>query len=122
MSHVVTVQTQIRDLAVLQAACRRLQLAEPQQATAKLFSSEATGQVLQLPGWRYPVIFDLAQGHVNFDNYGGRWGKQRQLDAVFQAYAAEQVTLQARRQGHSICEQALDDGSIKLTIQVGAMS
>ena len=34
-------------------------------------------------------------------------------------YAVEKARIEARRQGHSVTEQPLADGSIKLTIQVG---
>jgi len=119
MSHVVSIETEIRDIGALRAACRRLGLTQPALETAQLFSEKVTGYCVQLPEWRYPVVCDLANGKVNFDNYGGRWGEQRQLDALLQAYAAESVKLQARRQGHSVREQSLADGSIKLTINVG---
>ena len=119
MSHVVSIETEIRDVSALLAACRRLGLTEPMLEKTRLFREEVTGYCVQLPDWRYPVVCDLANGKVNFDNYGGHWGEQRQLDALLQAYAAESVKLQARKQGHSIREQSLTDGSIKLTINVG---
>lgn len=119
MSHIVRIKTEVRDAAALRTACRRLGLEEPRHETVQLFSGEATGQVVQLPGWSYPVVCDLASGTINFDNYGGRWGEQRQLDRLMQAYATESVKVQARKQGHSIREQSLADGSIKLTIQIG---
>jgi len=122
VSHIVTIETEIRDLAALQTACRRLQLAEPVHKTAQLFSSEATGHCVELIGWRYPVVCDLEAGAVQFDNFSGRWGKQAQLDSLLQNYAAEKAKLEARRQGHSVTEQVLDDGAIKLTIHVGEAS
>ena len=36
MSHIVTIQTQVRDPGALAAACRRLSLAEPKQETATI--------------------------------------------------------------------------------------
>jgi hypothetical protein len=36
MSHIVTIQTQVRDSDALAAACRRLSLAEPKQETATI--------------------------------------------------------------------------------------
>ena len=57
--------------------------------------------------------------HIKFDNFGGSWGDQVQLDQFLQAYAAEKAKLEARKRGHSVLEQSLADGSIKLTIQVG---
>ncbi len=47
------------------------------------------------------------------------WGERRQLDRFIQGYAVERARLEARRHGHTVTEQTLADGSIKLTIQVG---
>jgi len=57
VSHIVTIRTQVRDVAAIAAACQRLQLPPPVYGTAKLFAGqEATGQIVQLPGWRFPVV------------------------------------------------------------------
>ena len=119
MSHLVQIQTEIRDPVALRAACHRLGLAQPVLETTRLFSGQATGYSVKLPDWHYPVVCDVASGQVNFDNFAGRWGEQRELDRLMQAYAVEKTRLAARRQGHTITEQQLADGSIKLTIQVG---
>jgi hypothetical protein len=118
MSHVVTIRTRIRDPAALAAACRRLGLAEPVHGTARLYAGEAAGLVVQLPGWRYPAVFDTASGEARYDNFGGSWGAQRELDRLLQAYAVEKAKVEARRAGHSVAEQPLADGSVKLTISV----
>ena len=118
MSHIVQIQTQVRDPAAIQAACRRLGLPEPVERTVQLFSGQATGLTVQLPGWKYPLVCNTASGQVQFDNFGGHWGEQARLDQFLQAYAAEKAKLEARKQGHSVTEQSLADGSIKLTIQV----
>ena len=119
MSHIVTIQSEIRDLTALQSACDRMGLAPPMQETVKLFSGEVTGHAVRLPGWRYPVVCDLASGQVEFDNYQGRWGEQRHLDSLMQAYAVEKAKIEACRKGHSATEQRLADGSVKVTIKVG---
>ena len=118
MSHIVQIQTQVRDAAAVQAACRRLGLPAPEQGTVKLFSGEATGLAVQLPDWKYPVVCDTASGQLQYDDFEGRWGDQRELDRFMQAYAVERAKQEARRHGHSTTEQTLADGSIKLTIQV----
>jgi hypothetical protein len=118
MSHIVQIQTQVRDAEAVRAACRRLHLPEPVAGTVKLFSSTAKGLALQLPGWNYPVVCQLDTGQLQYDNFGGRWGEQSQLDRFLQAYAVEKAKLEARRQGHSITEQPLTDGSVKLTIHL----
>jgi len=119
VSHIVNIQTEIRDAVALAAACRRLRLAEPQVETVQLFSTQATGYAVRLPGWHYPVVCDLAVGRVAYDNFQGRWGAQLDLDRLIQSYAVEKATLEARRQGHSVFEQPLADGSIRLSIKVG---
>jgi hypothetical protein len=118
VSHIVQVQSQVRDPLAVQAACRRLGLAAPVQTTVKLFSSEASGLAVELSGWHYPVVCDVSTGQIKFDNFGGAWGDQAKLDQFLQAYAAEKAKLEARKRGHNVIEQYLDDGSIKLTIQV----
>ena len=119
MSHIVTIQTQVRDAAAVAAACQRLGLPPATERTVRLFSGSASGLAVELPGWNYPVVCELASGSLKFDNYSGAWGSQQELDRFLQAYACEKAKLEARRQGHSVTEQALPDGSIKLTIQVG---
>ena len=119
MSHVVTVQTELRDLEAIRQATRRLQLPEPTFGEVQLFSERKTGWAIQLRDWRYPVVANLESGRVDFDNYGGRWGKQQELDQFLQRYAVERATIVARKQGHTTTEQTLVDGSIKLLIQVG---
>ncbi|MCY2994200.1 MAG: DUF1257 domain-containing protein [Planctomycetota bacterium] len=118
MSHLVSIKTEVRDAAAVQAACQRLRLPQPVQGTHKLFSSSATGLAVQLPKWRYPAICDVASGHVQYDNFNGRWGEKKQLDTFLQAYAVEKARSECRRKGHTCTEQTLSDGSIKLTVQV----
>jgi hypothetical protein len=119
VSHIVQIQTEVRDSAAVAAACRRLGLPEPIHGTATLFSGEATGLLVKLSGWLYPVCIDTAAGTLRYDNYGGSWGDQEHLDSFMQAYAVEKARIEARKRGHSVVEQALADGSIKLSVQVG---
>ncbi len=118
MSHIVEIKTEVRDADAVRAACRRLGLAEPIQQTVRLFGGLVTGLTVQLPDWRYPVVFDIARSEAQFDNFGGNWGEQKHLDRFLQAYAVEKAKIEARKQGHTVTEQALTDGSIKLTVQV----
>jgi hypothetical protein len=119
MSHIVSVQTKVRDPAAVAAACQRLGLAAPVQGMAELYSGEATGLLVQLPGWQYPVVLDTATGEVRYDNFNGHWGEQAQLDRLLQLYAVEKAKLEARRKGYPVNEQTLQDGSIRLQITEG---
>jgi hypothetical protein len=122
LSHIVTVKTEVRDHAAISAACRRLQLPPPITGTAQLFSGEVSGLIFRLPDWTYPADFDTTTGQVHYDNFNGAWGDQAQLDRFLQIYAVERTRIEARKKGHQITEQALADGSIKLTIRIGGGS
>ncbi len=119
MSHIVQIQTEVRDPAAIAAACERLKLPPPRAGTFRLFASEATGLAVELPGWQYPVVCHPDTGQLEFDNYGGTWGDRSRLDRFLQAYAVEKARIEARKHGHTITEQPLADGSIKLTVHVG---
>ena len=56
MSHIVTIQTELRDPAAIRAACDRLKWPPPVQGEATLFSGTARGWLVRLPDWLYPVV------------------------------------------------------------------
>ena len=119
MSHIVQIQTEVRDPVAVQSACRRLNLQNAEFGTHKVFTKMAEGWGVKLPGWIYPVVCQTSTGTVQFDNYNGSWGEQVHLDHFLQAYAVEKTKVEARRHGHTVLEQTLNDGSIKLLVQVG---
>lgn len=120
MSHIVSVQTKLHDIEAIRAACQRLNLSQPEQGTAQLFSGNATGILVQLPGWQYPIVIDTLTGLVHYDNYGGHWGSQDRMDTFLKLYAVEKCRIEARKKGYSVIEQAQQDGSIKLQIIEGS--
>ncbi len=71
MPHTVTILTRVQDPAAVAAACKRLGLAEPAAGTARLYSGEASGLLVQLPGWGYPVAIDTLTGQLRYDNFEG---------------------------------------------------
>ena len=116
MSHIVMIETRVHDAAALTVACRRLGLAEPVHGNVRLFSGDATGLSVKLPGWRYPIVVDTADGSVKYDNYEGRWGDPEKLGRLLQMYAVEKAKIEARKKGYCVNEQARQDGSIVLQI------
>jgi hypothetical protein len=94
-----------------------LGLAEPVQGAARLYSGEATGLLVQLPGWRYPAVIDTLTGTIKYDNFEGRWGEQTHLDRLLQMYAVEKAILEARKKGLFVSEQLMQDGSILVQIR-----
>ena len=118
LSHTLTIKTQVRDPVAIRAACQRLKLPEPVHGATTLFAGEATGWQVRLPDWRYPIVCNTATGQLQLDNYGGQWGDPAHLDKFLQSYAVEKASLEARRQGYAVTEQALADGSIRLMVGV----
>jgi hypothetical protein len=122
LSHIVEIQTEIRDPAAIQAACRRLALPEPTYGETRLFSGAKTGWAVQLSGWLYPVVCDVAIGSIAFDNFDGAWGDPRRLAEFRQMYAAEKAKIEAHKQGHMAVEQPLADGYLKVSVYVGSQT
>ena len=119
MSHIVQIQTEVRSEAAVLAACKRLHIPPAKRGEFELFSSTETGLGIELPKWRYVVVANTDTGQLRFDNYEQKWGKQEYLDQFLQHYAVEAATIAARKEGHSVVERRLDDGSVKLTVNVG---
>jgi hypothetical protein len=122
LSHIVQIETQVKDEQAVRAACTRLQLAAPEHKTVRLFNATATGLCVQLPGWQYPVVANLQTSQVQYDNYNGHWGEQKHLHSFLQAYAVEKAKIEARKKGHSVTETSLQDGSIRVTVRVGGIA
>ena len=104
MSHIVTIETEVRDAAAVHAACERLKLPAPAHGVHKLFSGAVQGLAVQLPGWKYPAVCNLHSGKIEFDDYGGRWGDRQELNRFLQAYAVEKAKAEARRKGYRVTE------------------
>lgn len=118
VSHIVSIQTEVRDPVAIRAACGRLSLPEPVFGETQLFTNPAIGWAVRLPEWRYPVVCDVTTTKIAFDNFDGRWGDQKELDKFLQRYSVEKARIEARRQGHTVSEEQLADGSIRVRIAV----
>lgn len=118
MSHIVRIETEVRDARAVAAAANRLELPPPELGTHQLFTSQAAGLAVRLPEWRYPLVCQLQTGQLAFDNYGGAWGDRMELDRFLQAYAIEKTRLEARRSGFAVTEAPLAGGAVKLTLHV----
>jgi hypothetical protein len=123
MSHFTTIQTQIRDLAALRAACAELgvELVENAEARGYYEDQPLKGEfVIRLKGpydiavnlqqdGTYGLTCDWYKGHVEKE-VGANYGRLLQLYGVYKAQA------EARRKGYTTRRQTLGDGSIKLVI------
>lgn len=117
MSHLVTINIELKDKQATIAACNRLgwQVKENTQIVYA-DGKNPKGTVIYIPGWRYPITI-TNDGNVVGDNYNGAWGDPAKLNQLKQAYGAEVVWIMARRQGRSVYESQNQDGSLILTVR-----
>jgi len=119
MSHTVTIKTDVKNKQAIAAACQRLSLPQPVDGTFKLFEhGSVKGTAVHLPNWQYPIVINTDTGAVAYDNYNGMWGKMEEYDKFMQAYAVSRTMQEASLQGYMATEETLQDGSIKITVNV----
>jgi hypothetical protein len=123
MSHFTTIQTQVRDVEALRAACAELGLDLCENAQARGYNSN------RLPGEiiiRLKGPYDVALNRQKDGSFGmtADWWNghvEREVGANFgrllQLYGVHKATREARRKGFSVRRQPLKDGSIKLSIE-----
>lgn len=122
MSHFTTIQTQIKDIAALKAACKELGLSVIDNGEARGYGRRWShgDHVIQLKGpydiavnkqqdGTYGLTTDWWNGHVEKE-VGANYGKLLQLYGVYKA------TAEARKKGFTVNRQILKDGAIKLCI------
>jgi hypothetical protein len=121
MSHTTRRKSAIKDPEILKKACTRIPGAQYLGiGRGKGSVGGKSGHQVQLPDWHYPVTVDCTTGECTFDNYGGRWGKESELDKLKQGYGVEAAKAKATADGHTEMEElTLDDGSIKVIIPLG---
>jgi hypothetical protein len=118
MSHLVTIKSEISDVAAVRAACARLKLESPVEGEHIVYQRKVRGLGVKLSGWTFPVVCHTESGAVDYDNYNGAWGSEGELNKFKQAYAVEKAKIEARKAGHLVTETAMPSGKIKLTLSV----
>jgi hypothetical protein len=103
MSHTTNIKINVTDLQALENACKRLGL-DLKEGEFKLYSSTQVGIGVTLPGWKYPVVFNLKTGTVAYDNYNGNWGNIQELNKLVAYYGLEKAKIEARKKGYSYYE------------------
>lgn len=116
MSHIVTINAKITNPVAIVAACCRLNLEVPVMGTHSVFGAMREGLAIKLPGWTFPIVIETATGMAHYDNYGGRWGKDVELNKFKQAYAIEMARAEARKKGYRMTETITASGAIELHI------
>ena len=122
MSHFTHIQTQIRDIAALRAACAELGLEVLENTDARGYGSNRIrgALVIRLKGpydaallkqkdGSFQLTADLWQGHVEKE-LGQDFGRLKQL------YGVHKTTLEARKKGLSVRRRTMQNGTIRLAL------
>lgn len=105
----------MRLVAPLNRSITKLGLTNLGEGRHKLFDGSVhSGIAVKLPGWQYPVVIDHVKGEAFYDNYGGSWGKQIELDKLVQRYTIEVAADQAIAGGYTFAENVLANGDVEL--------
>ena len=122
MSHFATIQTQIKDILALKAACNELGVSVLENTEARGYSTnnQHGDYVIRLKG-PYDIAVNKQQdGTYGFttDWYAGHVEKEvgKDFGKLIQLYGVYKATTEARRKGHVVQRRAMADGSIKLCI------
>jgi hypothetical protein len=86
MSHIIKIDAKLKNQRVLVVTCQRLGLDYEVNSSAEFYSGTAQGMVIQLNGWKYPIVVG-SDGTVSYDNYGGSWGDEVELKQLIKTYA-----------------------------------
>ena len=122
MSHFVTIETQIKDIAALKAACRELGLNVQENAEARGYAANRQygDFVIQLKG-PYDIAVNRKQDGtfgLTADQWQGHVAKEVGVNftKLMKLYSVHKVLIEAKRKGHTVRRQDLKDGSVKLTV------
>lgn len=114
MSHVVTCKVEMKNRDALNAAIDHLGLENLGQGNHRLYGRSVDGVGLKLPDWNYPVVINPETGEAFYDNYGGSWGKQLELDKLVQRYSIEVAEAQAMESGYNVETVDQENGDVEL--------
>jgi hypothetical protein len=127
MSHVATVEIEIKDLAALEKACQKLGLEfvrDQKQFRYYAGRQDYCDHAIRVPGNQqaYEIGVRKTGKHYTLahDDFGGAGGMVKLAGAgcqkIVQRYAAEASIAEARRQGYRVKEQLQTNGTIRLEL------
>lgn len=114
MSHIVQAALKLTERKHLLAAIEQLGLKNLGEARHKLYSGNyVQGLGIQFKGWNHPVVID-SEGTAHYDNFGGTWGNQDNLDELCQRYALIGAEETAAIEGYIYNQTTLENGDVEV--------
>ena len=99
MSHIVTVETMLKNTASISKACARLKWKCVEKGVGVFYNGNSvSGCVVNPTNWKYPIVIKES-GEILSDTYNGNWGKDSDLNRLKQYYALEEAQATLGAQG-----------------------
>ena len=123
MSHFTTIETLIKDIDALRAACAELNLTVVQNAQARGFGSNQHhgDYVVQLKGPYDIAVCHQSDGHYTLvaDQWDGHVENEvgKSFSRLLQLYGVHKATREAQKRGLSVKRKQLANGTIKLSLE-----
>lgn len=121
MSHKVVQKVAFLDSELLQKACAALGIQYEAHGTARFYtrSETATGQLVHLKGWKYPVVISEDGLEVAFDSWDGSgYLDETRLNELKAEYSKQVVLYQAHIQGWNVEDVTTNDKG-ELVVRIG---
>lgn len=117
MSHIVTIQTELKNKESIQEVCKALNVQYLGQKTTKYYNTTKSGIAVQFRNWKYPVTIQ-ENGSVYFDNYQGSWGNKKDLDAFINEYSLVETVGKLKKKNLRYEVQRLKNNEIKIEVMI----
>ena len=99
MSHTVTTKVEYKNLEALRSSVLAMGGQVIGEGKHQLYQhKDVEGFGFKLPNWSYPLVLTKS-GELKFDDYNGRWGNPKDLEALKGSYTLEQGKLTATSLG-----------------------
>ncbi|MFX4261259.1 DUF1257 domain-containing protein [Pelotomaculum propionicicum] len=123
MSHFTTVKTQIKELTLLKAAMKALNLQMVERQTVNGYmGNKTTADAV----WQVSDNYDVGaikNADGTFDLVGDWWGTSMTIpmleQKIPQEYAVQNVLRRAKLMGHQVAKENRKDGSVRLVVRTG---
>ncbi len=122
MSHFTKIQTQIKDIAALKAACGELKLDLVQDEVVRGYTKRDAAYVIKLNG-AFDVGLELDAATQSWGLVYDKWNNYVHSELgtdcgkLIQRYAVCKVEMEARKKGLSVFRKYMDNGNIQVVLQ-----
>lgn len=116
MSHIVTIETEMKNFDTIKEVCKILGLKYEQSKDIKVYNTIKSGIGIYLKGWKYPIVVNEL-GKVDYDNYSGSWGDIEEYNKFINEYSLEETLKRIKKKNLKYTIQRLND-EIKIEVMV----